>query len=615
MKKSSFLLGSGALVSSLFWFQAAQAESCFKVNIKQKIDIKKCESVPVILTAQDCNDDKKTIEEKVVNASVDCSANPPHLKMKYHDQVLQSTLEPAQMWGGVNYRVTATTVEILTAENHREPASVVKTKKARAPLPEKQVQEHAEAAAKDAKIKDASTGQVAPAESSGSIVVTPSKGEDNAAKIVKEETKVEAPVPLNVKFSGFAWIETEDSRNFGYNGKSGIRNFDASVPGSQQAFSSFLSNLQLDISKDKTNFTTVLEIGEIINGEASTGGAQGGRINVMEVRNAYLTHEVNTHWAFKAGLLPVSSDPNSFIVSDHFSAAVAEYKKENLTGSLWSAKAFGNKPGVVVGGAGAVNTDQYWGLSLQPKFSETSKLTAYAVLRRTTESLVDSATATKVDGLSQYSWYGGTYDLTLGDHWSIQGTGILNDSKFSNADGVSDSYKATLLDAKVMASWKEAGFDLLLEGLATSGASGSVDSTQGASIVGARRGFNSPDPGAAYLFTIATSDGADDAPGAPKESIIANLSQPEGLRIVLVKATQTFNDKWSGFVRLGKIQTASASMTTGSRELGDEFDLNATYELSPGTTLQLDYGYLRPGAFFEQRDVAQMLTTRLKFSF
>lgn len=84
---------------------------------------------------------------------------------------------------------------------------------------------------------------------------------------------------------------------------------------------------------------------------------------------------------------------------------------------------------------------------------------------------------------------------------------------------------------------------------------------------------------------------------------------------MLVKASQTFNDKWSGFVRVGKLQTKAANAITGSRDLGNEVDLNATYELSPGTTLQVDYGYLKPGTFFEHKDAAQMLTTRLKFSF
>jgi hypothetical protein len=556
------------------------------------------------------------------------------LKINYKGDTLISKIEPAQMWGGVNFRVTGTSalgktiatekapvkVTAKRVEKQRLPASTrppIPENKPREALPEKQVQSHVEAATKDAKIKDASTGEVAPALPSGRIVETPSDKGPDAAKIIKEDTKVEAPVPLNVKFSGFAWVENEDSRNFGYNGNSGIRNFDQSAAGSQHAFSSFLSNLQMDISKDKTNFTTVLEIGEIFNGEATSGGAQGGRVNIMEVRNAYLTHELNSSWSFKAGLLPLSSDPNGFIVSDHFSGAVAEYKSAGFSASLWSAKAFENKPGVVPGVTPNAKgiADQYWGLSTQPKFGENSKLTAYWVMRRNAENLVDPNTSTKFDGVSQYGWYGGTYDLTVNDHLALQGTGIYNDTKFSSIDGLADSARGTLFDAKVIASWKPLGFELLFEGLATSGASDSVDATQGASIAGKRQGFNSPDPGSAYLFTIATSDGADDAPGAPKESIIAHLSQPEGLQIVLVKASQTFNDKWSGFVRVGKLQTKAASAVTGSRDLGNEIDLNATYELSPGTTLQVDYGYLKPGTFFEQKDAAQMLTTRLKFSF
>lgn len=477
------------------------------------------------------------------------------------------------------------------------------------PLREEAVKEHAESVTEEAKIKDAKTGEVAPAKPSGAIEKTP---EDKM--VSADGSQAAIPVPLLVKFSGFAWVELEDSKNFGYNGTSGVQNFDSAQPQAHQNFSSFLTNLQLDIAKDKTNFTTVLEVGEMINGETTTGGAQGGRQKVMEIRNVYLTHEFSNAWNVKAGLLPLASDPNSFVVADHFSGAVAEYKTASTTSTVWTAKAYEDKPAATPT-ANAPKPDTYYGLSFQPQFSEASKLNAFVVLRRTNEQLYDPTSAGLVDGRSAYNWYGATYDLAMSERYSAQVTGILNASSFSgNTPGISDDVQSQLFDLKLKSTWKEQGFELLVEGLATSGATGGVDAASTKAVIGGRKNFNSS-PGVGYLFTIATSDGADDAPGIAKESTIANLNQPEGLQVGMIKASQAFTDRFSGFLRAGTLRTATASALTGSSHLGDEVDVNLTYELSPGTQLQADYGYFKPGNYFQLKDAAHLFATRLKFAF
>jgi hypothetical protein len=632
--KNKNLVAALVACTMTFFSSALFAESCYKVNIKQKIDTEKCLPVPVVLTVFECASPGSTLDEKTLEADVNCKANPVQLKIKYKALTLTSETEPASGWGGINFRVVKTTSTNGTAAKDTVPAQTSKVSAAKLPAKvrsiaanppaaptkknehkvptEEAVQSNASSVKQEAKVKDAGTGEVAPAKPSGTIEVP------HVDKVISTDAQtgaqVEKEIPVNIKFSGFAWVENEDSQNFGYNGASAIPNFDSSASQSQQSLATFFSNLQMDISKDKTNFTTILEIGEMINGEVSSGGVQGGRKTVLEVRNAYLTHAFDSRWSLKAGLLPLSSDPNAFIIADHFTAAVVDHKQERFTASLWSAKGASNKPGLTQASTSPAfaNADQYWGVSLQPKISESSNLNAYAVIRKSHESLLNTNTSADIVGRTQSTWYGATFDQALNDRFSFQVTGILNNVKFAGPDDTnSESYRSHLFDAKFIAAWKDKGFGLLVEALATPGASNTTDAT-GKTVLGSRRGFSSVGP--AYLFTIANSDGVDDAPGTAKETTIASLNQAEGLQVALVKASQAFTDKLSGFVRVGTLRTAAPS-STGSSHLGDEVDLNATYELSPGTTLQMDYGYFKPGPFFEKREAAHLMSTRLKFSF
>lgn len=138
----------------------------------------------------------------------------------------------------------------------------------------------------------------------------------------------------------------------------------------------------------------------------------------------------------------------------------------------------------------------------------------------------------------------------------------------------------------------------MLEGLKTSGSSDSVESGQTKQTLRRRKNFASPNPGCAHILTMATSDGADDDPGTPKESVIGNLSQSEGVQVLLVKVSQNFSDKLDGFVRYGSLSSSAKNMTTDSSNMGYEIDVNASYKLAPDTLLSFDYAYFKPGAYF-----------------
>jgi hypothetical protein len=134
-------------------------------------------------------------------------------------------------------------------------------------------------------------------------------------------------------------------------------------------------------------------------------------------------------------------------------------------------------------------------------------------------------------------------------------------------------------------------------------------------ILGKRKSFQSPaDVG--YLLTIATSDGADDAPGSKKSgSVIAPLSQPEGLRMAVAAVNLTMNKYFSGFVRYGYIQSEKQS-SLASRAIGQETNLGLLYQLSPSSILQADYARFAPGDFYSHtKSVANMTAVRMKMTF
>ncbi|RYZ86670.1 MAG: hypothetical protein EOP06_14070, partial [Proteobacteria bacterium] len=499
---------------------SAAAETCYQAEVGKKIDLAICKPVSVNLTVIDCQT-ASVLREVKVTAVPFCKAKPLQLTAQYQGTplVLEAQADSVR---GTNYTITRVVPANLVGPARAvalhptrtsAAASTVPTAAKEKVLDEAKVKEHSDSVSDQATIKDAATGEVAPAKPSGQIQAPP------VDKMVNANTGTTVALPVNVKFSGFAWVENQDSKNYGYDGISGVENFNSAPANSHQSFSSMLSNLQFDFSKDKTNFTTILEAGEIYGGEATSGGVQGGRKSILEVRDVFLTHELNSSWNFKVGLMPISSDPNSFIIADHYSAGVLNYNVSDFKASVWVAKAFGNKPGVTVAAATYANPDQYLGASFQPTLGESAKLTAYVVTRRFTDNVFNATAGAAGAGKAESNWYGATYDKAFGEVFSAQATGIYNAGKFAATDDTfTDSYNAYLANLQLKADFKDVGTSVLLQGLMTSGGSDSVDGATKAGIAGSRKGFSSPDPGAAYLLTVATSDGADDAPGAPTES-------------------------------------------------------------------------------------------------
>jgi hypothetical protein len=186
---------------------------------------------------------------------------------------------------------------------------------------------------------------------------------------------------------------------------------------------------------------------------------------------------------------------------------------------------------------------------------------------------------------------------------------------FSNTKlaGHNNQTRGYLMDAKARYTWPT-GLETTLEGILTSGSSGSVDTGTGSQIIAKKHNFVSPF-GNSYLLSIATSDGADDAPGSPKQSILANLSLNEGLKMLVASANYAFTKKLSGYYRYGLIRSKEDSSTTRSNDYGQEHDAGLVYQVNSSSLVQVDYGRFLPGAFFSARTFAELFAMKYKFSF
>ncbi len=605
------------ILISILSCNALAEGKCFRLFIKDQIDEVQCKPVKVSVSVVNCESPTTVITDNgEFTGALDCKSNPMHMKVPHEGGFLISTIKKSELWGQANYQVVETKFEEGPAivVERREIASVVEPVEPPAPVV------HAPKTAKKSKQKR----QVA------RILETP-------ITLLKEKAPAPQPVVLDapkapaekalekksevsVKVSGMAWIETEATKNFGYDGAppagSGGTNFSSSAPNSQQNFSSFFSLLQLDVAKGPTQLTSVFEIGELIGGEATTGGSQGGGQKAVEVRNLYLTHNFDSNYSLKAGLQPLASDPNGFIISDHYSSGIFAYQSELFSTSLWTADAFASKPGMSKDSTGYVAPDRFFGFIAMAKPVDSFKDTLYGVNRSHTESLFDEESASVITGKSQSQWLGNTANWNFWGDMGVEGTYIYNRNTFAGeSNGPKEAYDANLVDVKLTNSWKDQKVDVLLESLATSGSSGSVASGQTVASIGKRKSYSAPDPGAAYMFTIATSDGVDEAPGSKKESIIGNLSQLEGMQASVFKISKGIGSKFTGFFRYGILKSAAKNADTQSNDMGQEWDIQGSYELSPGTLLQVDYGEFTPGAYYANRDKASLFTTRLKFSF
>jgi hypothetical protein len=99
------------------------------------------------------------------------------------------------------------------------------------------------------------------------------------------------------------------------------------------------------------------------------------------------------------------------------------------------------------------------------------------------------------------------------------------------------------------------------------------------------------------------------------KSVIGSLAQNEGMQIYVAKVSKNLSKRLTGFARYGKLMSTVANAGTGNNDMGWEVDVSAVYQLSSGTTLQLDFGQFTPGRFFTKHDPAYLAAGKLKFSF
>lgn len=425
--------------------------------------------------------------------------------------------------------------------------------------------------------------------------------------------------PLVFKFSGFAWVEGESSRRFGYDAGSSTQtaqpNFTAATGSPSQSNFNFFSNLNFEIAKDRTRLVSILEIGETFFGDSSTGGAVGARSSsLLEVRNLYLVQQVSEPIEARAGLITTASDPRSFIFNDHIASVQGAWKSDRLEAFLWYGSAAANRVGA------SRSLDRYLGFSSGLPVAGSSKVSLFGLYRAKAneEFAFDDGTGTgtftTASGDVGTYWAGATADAPEIGPLSAQGTVIGSWTRAKVGAANTDTLSAYLADAKLTYNWEAPQLKFTLEGLGTSGAKGVVESTTGKPVFGKRKGFPSP-VGASYLLTVATSDGVDDAPGSPKQSILGSLSQDEGLRIGVFTVSANVTKRMTCFGRVAKLATAEGSTTTTSTDYGEELDAGAVYQLTPSATFQLDYGRFKPGNFFAEKQAADLFAAKIKYSF
>lgn len=422
--------------------------------------------------------------------------------------------------------------------------------------------------------------------------------------------------PLQFKASGFAWIEHDRSTNYGYDTGAGTQiaqqNFNSNASQSDQQNTNLFTNLSFELFKDRTSLVSTFEIGEIYFGDSASGGGQGTRAgNIFEVRNLYLSYEHSEQLIVRGGLITLSSDPRSFIYNDHTASLQATFKTDLTDGTIWYGNAQQHRPGAPRA------QDAYLGLSGNYKLFFGISGTAYYVFRkkRGENYAVEDRTTTNAyvsaEGSSHYHWLGTTLAYSGDSPIHLELTGIGNWIR-SRAAAFEKNYFAYLLDGKV--SYTLGAFRISAEGLLTPGGKDLTDASTGQTILDRRKSFISP-IGASYLLSIATSDGADDAPGAPRQSTLASLSQNEGLKVGVLTLSADLNKRTNAYVRYGKLSSRAPASPNRGTDMGQELDVGGLYQITPSTILQLDYGRFYPGDFFAKRDTATLFAARVKYNF
>lgn len=172
---------------------------------------------------------------------------------------------------------------------------------------------------------------------------------------------------------------------------------------------------------------------------------------------------------------------------------------------------------------------------------------------------------------------------------NVEANLILGQSQFKSLDGVSSDTNSGYL-FHFRTDLEEAGIVFGLDGLTTSGV---ADSRSGTSqILGKRKNFAFPNPSSAYLLTVATNDGGDDATGSLRTTTANNpgrLDLDEGLRLGILIAEKQFGEKFSTMIRYGSLKSAVARQSTSSDDYGYEADIRLRYRSTEMTSWTLEY--------------------------
>lgn len=459
---------------------------------------------------------------------------------------------------------------------------------------------------KSYKSEERSVSEVAPAAQPVVTAVAPA--------VAKSNLQAEEPAKISINASGVSWAEYESSDRFGFSGTSGRSNFSSSEtqPESQQNMSLNV-RLNLDAGGPTSRIYSTLSIGDIYFGDTASGGGTGQQKgDAIRLRDLYLSHKSGEHLKFDVGVMPTSADPRGFIYSDDLAVVAFYYQGSSHQSKLWFGDASRTRPS-------HSSSDRYYGAQSALTLNDSFVATPFVVYRTLSGETFkrdngDGLTYDSDTGAthSYYLWAGGNAVYTFG-HFGFDLTGIYNSARTKFANFVEqDAYSAYLVDLKAKYKAEGSKFEFAIEGLATPGAKNVKDSD--VTVIGKRRAFASPVE-TSYLLTIATSDGADEAPGSKKEAIsTASLATPEGLNLVIGTVKYDFNDELSSFVRYGHITSAIAS-AQGSCILGDEFNYQLLFKTDANSSLQFDYAYLSVGSFYTNPKDAQLFAARYKVEF
>ncbi len=423
------------------------------------------------------------------------------------------------------------------------------------------------------------------------------------------------PSAVQVKASGYLALEHEITKRYGYENlaTNPQANFRSQEPQSYQRNTNILSNFGIEVSKDKTTAVGLFEIGELYYGRG--GAIQGARqTNVFEVRNLHLTHALSDVVSLKGGIIPTNSDPRAFVFSDHLASIQAAYTTSLTDGNFWyggaNSTSVGTKPR---------DERTYFGWNSNLKTISGFRPTLFWVHQNhINEQFAVSNGSGGYDTFGSdfaYNWIGAhvVVDRFAPVTWEATGIYLSGKGKVIQRPESLNSY---LLNSKLSYSISPWSTVFSLEGVMTPGAEGVNNGTT--PILGKRKAFYSP-VDTSYMMTIATSDGADDAPGSTKSMPAGGLSTAEGLRMAIVSVTTKPSDDWTVLARAGYLGSAHKSSAYG-KKIGVEFDLQASYQWTPSTAFQFDYARFEPGSYFDSRgyfkfDAAELMTLKTKFSF